>query len=575
MHYRNFKTVVYLPAWIAKNMTSEKLASDYEFLEKYIGLDKIYLETHREDIDIDKEQIVMIKNFLESKGVEVSGGITTVTPDFKGAQGGKRRLFNTMCYTDPAMREKVKEISEYTASLFDEVILDDFYFTNCSCESCIKAKGDRDWVNFRKELMMDVSKNLIVNPAKKVNPKVKMVVKYPNWRESYHFTGYLPKEEQDIFDATYIGTETRSPKYADQHLPEYLSYSLVRYMENAWPGKNGGGWFDIFQCWSSDRYLEQGYLTAFAKAKELMHFEWSNLIDNRFVGGMGIQLKKIDDMLDDVGNPTGVATYIPYESSGENHIEMRLGMIGIPIEATPNFPSNKKNILLTGSSAYDKDVVKKLSEYVKNGGEAVITTGFLKKCGDELRAAGLTEAMLTDRKINVTRYQMTGDWAGYIDDVKPIIFPEIVHGNNESWSLLNGGDGDYHTSLVLMSTYGKGRIFIVSIPDNQADIYRIPRPANDVLKRIVRTDTYASGKDFSMFTYDDGSMIFYRYVKGEVRPAHIKVYTEGDVSLFKDETNGREYKVESCEVWEDFEKHEYKYVDIILFPGEFIKAKWK
>ncbi len=575
MHYRNFKTVVYLPAWIAKNMTSEKLASDYEFLEKYIGLDKIYLETHREDIDIDKEQIVMIKNFLESKGVEVSGGITTVTPDFKGAQGGKRRLFNTMCYTDPAMREKVKEISEYTASLFDEVILDDFYFTNCSCESCIKAKGDRDWVNFRKELMMDVSKNLIVNPAKKVNPKVKMVVKYPNWRESYHFTGYLPKEEQDIFDATYIGTETRSPKYADQHLPEYLSYSLVRYMENAWPGKNGGGWFDIFQCWSSDRYLEQGYLTAFAKAKELMHFEWSNLIDNRFVGGMGIQLKKIDDMLDDVGNPTGVATYIPYESSGENHIEMRLGMIGIPIEATPNFPSNKKNILLTESSAYDKDVVKKLSEYVKNGGEAVITTGFLKKCGDELRAAGLTEAMLTDRKINVTRYQMTGDWAGYIDDVKPIIFPEIVHGNNESWSLLNGGDGDYHTSLVLMSTYGKGRIFIVSIPDNQADIYRIPRPANDVLKRIVRTDTYASGKDFSMFTYDDGSMIFYRYVKGEVRPAHIKVYTEGDVSLFKDETNGREYKVESCEVWEDFEKHEYKYVDIILFPGEFIKAKWK
>ncbi|SKA61046.1 hypothetical protein SAMN02745111_00358 [Eubacterium uniforme] len=575
MHYRNFKTVVYLPAWIAKNMTSEKLASDYEFLEKYIGLDKIYLETHREDIDIDKEQILMIKNFLESKGVEVSGGITTVTPDFEGAGGGKRRLFNTMCYTDPAMREKVKEISEYTASLFDEVILDDFYFTNCSCESCIKAKGDRDWVTFRKELMIDVSKNLIVDPAKKVNPKVKMVVKYPNWRESYHFTGYLPKEEQDIFDATYIGTETRSPKYADQHLPEYLSYSLVRYMENAWPDRNGGGWFDIFQCWSSDRYLEQGYLTAFAKAKELMHFEWSNLIDNRFVGGMGIQLKKIDDMLDNVGNPTGVATYIPYESSGENHLEMRFGMIGIPIEATPNFPSDKKNILLTESSACDKDVVEKLSEYVKNGGEAVITTGFLKERGDELRAAGLTEAIVTDRKINVTRYQMTGDWAGYIDDVKPIIFPEIVHGNNESWSLLNGGDGDYHTSLVLMSTYGKGRIFIVSIPDNQADIYRIPRLANDVLKRIVRTNTYASGKDFSMFTYDDGSMIFYRYVKEDVRPAHIKVYNEGDVSIFKDETNDREYKVESCEVWEDFEKHEYKYVDIILFPGEFIKARWK
>ena len=31
----------------------------------------------------------------------------------------------------------------------------------------------------------------------------------------------------EIFDAAYIGTETRSPKYTDQHLPEYLSYALV------------------------------------------------------------------------------------------------------------------------------------------------------------------------------------------------------------------------------------------------------------------------------------------------------------------------------------------------------------
>ncbi len=43
MHYRNFKTVVYIPAWNALRMTKEKLEADYEFIEKYIGLDKIYL----------------------------------------------------------------------------------------------------------------------------------------------------------------------------------------------------------------------------------------------------------------------------------------------------------------------------------------------------------------------------------------------------------------------------------------------------------------------------------------------------------------------------------------------------
>ena len=285
-HFNNFKTVVYIPAQVAAKFTEEKLKYDYDYLERYIGLDKVYLETHRGDTDVEREQILKVKAFLEGKGVEVSGGITTTINDFEGAEAGKQRLFQTFCYTDPAMRKRMKEISEYTAGLFDEVILDDFYFTNCTCERCIREKGDLDWTTFRRNLMRDVSKNLVVKPAKAINPKVKMVIKYPNWRESYHFTGYVPGVQRDIFDATYTGTETRSPEYTDQHLPEYLSYSLMRYMDNAWPGRNGGGWFDTYQCWSVDRYLEQAYLTAFAKAPELMLFQWSDLIDNYFVGGL-------------------------------------------------------------------------------------------------------------------------------------------------------------------------------------------------------------------------------------------------------------------------------------------------
>ena len=222
-HFNHFKTVVYVPAAVARDFTKEKLAKDYEFLEKYIGLDKIYLETHRGDCDVEASQLEMIKTFMESKGVEVSGGLTTIIGDIEGSEPGKQRLFGTFCYTDKAMRAKLIEMSETAAKQFDEIILDDFYFTNCSCESCIKAKGDRDWVTFRRDLMRDVSENLIVKPMKAVNPKVKVVIKYPNWRESYHFTGYVPEVQRDIFDATYTGTETRSVAYTDQHLPEYLS----------------------------------------------------------------------------------------------------------------------------------------------------------------------------------------------------------------------------------------------------------------------------------------------------------------------------------------------------------------
>ena len=184
-NYRNFKTAVYIPAEVAAGFTQEQLASDCAFLAKYIGIDKVYLETHRNSIDVETGQLVMIRDFLAKQGMEVSGGITATVDDFAGAEPGKQRLFGTFCYTDPAMRARLKEIAERTAALFDEIILDDFYFTNCTCERCIREKGDRDWVTFRRELMRDVSENLTVGPAKAVNPKVRMIIKYPNWRESY------------------------------------------------------------------------------------------------------------------------------------------------------------------------------------------------------------------------------------------------------------------------------------------------------------------------------------------------------------------------------------------------------
>ncbi|MCR5722275.1 MAG: hypothetical protein K6G72_08035 [Lachnospiraceae bacterium] len=574
-HFKNFKTVVYIPAQVAKGFAVDKLASDYEFLEKYIGLDKVYLETHRGDTDVDKEQLLMVKGFLESKGVEVSGGITTTINDFDGAEGGKQRLFETFCYTDPAMRKRFKEICEYTASIFDEVILDDFYFTNCTCERCIREKGNDDWVTFRRRLMKDVSENCCVKPAKAVNPKVKMVIKYPNWRESYHFTGYVPGVQKDIFDATYTGTETRSPQYTDQHLPEYLSYSLVRHMENAWPGRNGGGWFDTYQCWSMDRYIEQAYLTAFSGAQELMHFQWSDLIENPFVAAMGLQLSKIDKMMDGIGKPVGVSTYIPFDSCGENHLEMRFGMLGVPVETTPLFDTKASTVFLTESACADSDIVKKLEAYVREGGNAVITTGFLDKAGDELRAAGLTEAYLASYPAKVTRYQVTGDFAGYEEHKSPILFPVICHGNNNAWSLLNGGDGDVHAPLVLRNSYGKGRLYILAIPAAQGELYNIPESAMDVYKRVLCGQEYASGKNFSMFTYDSGEFILYRYVKSDLHTERVTIHTSKPIEALVDVETGAEFKAEKEFIFEDFKRYEGYKVTVISTPGRFVKYRFK
>ena len=117
------------------------------------------------------------------------------------------------------------------------------------------------------DLMRRVSREDVIEPAKKANPACRITIKYPNWAESYQETGYNPKAQREMFDRIYTGTETRDPVTTDQHLPRYLSFSLMTYFESMWPGHNGGGWFDTFDTHITEHYLEQAYLTAYAKPR--------------------------------------------------------------------------------------------------------------------------------------------------------------------------------------------------------------------------------------------------------------------------------------------------------------------
>lgn len=241
----------------------------------------------------------------------------------------------------------------------------------------------------------------------------------------------------------------------------------------------------------------------------------------------------------------------------------------------PEFPAGEKVIFLTESSASDPDIISKLRDYVLLGGDAVITSGFLRKMQEELHRAGLTEAHVSDRKISVRRYQLTDDNAGYIDMSDAVIFPEILHGNNASWSIVNGGDGDYHTPLLLESLYGKGRLYTLSVPENQADICKLPVEVIDVLKRIFNSDDYSSGNGYSEFTYDDGSMVFYRYVKDDVRPAHVKICSTKDVNVLLDMATGEMIESRTETVREGWNDKTYNVADVILEPGKFKWFMWK
>ena len=542
MHYKNFKTVLYcVTAWVNR-VTEEQLRKEAEFFQKYVGVDKIYLEAFRDEFS-KKEQLELIKRVMKEYNIEVSGGITTVCPDQNESDKKRQRLFNTICYCNEPMRELTKKISEYTASMFDEFIIDDFFFTQCMCEDCIREKGNRSWEEFRLAKMMEVSRDLIIGPAKKVNPNVKVIIKYPNWRESYQETGYNPGEQREIFDGIYTGTETRHGALQDQHLPRYLSYSLMRYMESVAPGRNGGGWYDPYDCDRIDTYLEQAYLTAFAKAKELMMFCWPSLAGDKRATPLGFMYQKLDRILSKVGEPTGLKVYIPFNSQGEDHIEDYLGMAGVPMEPVCDFPGYKdggrNKVLLTAAALKDEKIVEKISEFVEQGGHAIVTSGFMIGALKKSPAiTDLTSIRYNDRVLTADEFQSPssiGYGKEYIKSNSAITFPLLEHRNNASWSIMNAGHGEYHESILCFDTYGKGRLTTLVLPDMPSKIYELPAQVlTAIRKELEVSDIWIDAPaGVSVFTYDNKTFGVYAYTWDGCTPQEFTLYVKGEHKALK------------------------------------------
>ena len=335
--YSNFSLASYMFAYYAARVTDEELRQGMETYLRNVPLKKVYVENHRATTDVPVQRLREIRSIIESYGVQVSGGITsTVLVDVQQ----KPALFDTFCYTDPKHRAEYLRIVREDAEAFDEIILDDYFFTSCRCEMCLQAKGKKSWKEFRQEQMKAFSEEIVAE-AKRVNPKVNFIIKYPNWYESHQATGYNPGIQQGIFDMIYTGTETREPFYATQHLQRYESYSVMRLLENAAPGRNGGGWIDLGG--SSDnlnRFLEQAEFSYLGGAKELMMFNYPSLLNSPVLGAMDPFLRKVDAFLDQAGKPVGAAVWEPFDAEGEDQLCSYLGMCGAALELMPEFPED-------------------------------------------------------------------------------------------------------------------------------------------------------------------------------------------------------------------------------------------
>jgi len=534
--YRNFKVSTYIRAQDVARMEDDKfLKSTWETVGSQVELDKIYIETHRDAFIVPEKTIIKVKKFFLAKGMEVGGGITFTRSEPSD--------FETYSYAREDERQQVKHISEYTARFFDDIILDDFFFIDLKNDDEIAAKGSKSWTEYRLRLMADAGRELVVNPAKAVNPKVKVIVKYPNWYDHFHGLGFNLEEEPIYFDGIWTGTETRDPASA-QHLQNYLSYNIVRYFDNIAPGKNGGGWVDAGGIqMSMDRYAEQLHLTMLARTPEIILWNYMQLAEVKITprmraawqdqGGNSFRyddmvapftknnktitpttmarfadqvLHQTDNLLGHLGKPIGLVSYKPYHSSGEDFLQNYLGMIGLPMDMYPQWKEGQRQILLTQQAAKDEQIVEKIKHQLKSGGDVIITTGLLKVIKDQL--ADVVELYCGDLKAIVNDF----GWNGKSE--REFIIPQVKYFTNDAWEVvsagrpLTGGVSGY--PILLRDTYSKGTLFVLTIPDDFGNLYDYPAGALNIIRRAMSKDVgaYIEGPSkVAFFPYDNKTMV--------------------------------------------------------------------
>ncbi|MBR4458060.1 MAG: permease [Clostridia bacterium] len=560
-NYRNFKLVYYFVAAGTANAEKRALERDIRFFEKYLRPDKVYLEPFRSGVMADEEHVELCRALFAKHGVEVAGGLTTTIPTPEGDEP-KQRLFDTFCYNDERMLAELRKASAFIGRHFNEFIIDDFFFTNCTCEACRKGRDaynaahgitDGSWSAYRLALMEKVSREDVIGPAKAENPDCKITIKYPNWAESYQETGYNPAGQRKLFDRIYTGTEARDTTTSDQHLPRYLSFSLMTYFENMWPGHNGGGWFDPFSLHLTEQYLEQVYLTAFSKPKELMMFCFQALADHPYVPPLGYHLDKLDAVLDHCGAPEGVVCYLPDNSQGDDNVQDFLGMCGLPVVCTPYWPEEASGILLTRASACDPDIVEKLEPWVAKGGKALVTNGFLERTMDR-GIRRMTSIRFDGRKAHGRKYRVETNAprrpVEFPVGTEEIAIPVCEFRNNSAWALVKVSDTEESFGVLLLDTYGKGQMLTLAVPDSMPDLYRLPPEAlTRIRSEFPAARTYLEcGAGISLFAYDNGAFIVYPYATSASQPATVRIHVQGspkalEMPVRKDRRTGKPVRI--------------------------------
>ncbi|HAM09421.1 MAG: hypothetical protein A2X05_13770 [Bacteroidetes bacterium GWE2_41_25] len=363
---------------------------------KETGLTNVFIESFRGGYYAEKETLIKARDRFKKEGFDVAGCVTTVKVGKNGVGGWGQ----TPCYVNESTVLEFEKIFKYTASIFDLIMIDDFLFTECTCEDCIAAKGDLTWAKFRSDLLVEFSRDHILKPSKAENPNAKVIIKYPLWYDFFQERGYEVVRETKDYDFTWVGTETRDYNFdlKPGGTVQYNAFFIMRWLDGIGAGKAGGGWIDALGT-TPEFYVEQARQTVLGNGKEIMLFHYGSLLTetNKYDGYDGTPIKNVDKLKKEIPLLFDLARlikdkplkgiYLPKlpnsEPIKENYIFSYFGMLGLPLVPGHELTSNHASVIYTTHALKDPSFSGKLAGVLNSGKQVLITEELAKRLTDQ------------------------------------------------------------------------------------------------------------------------------------------------------------------------------------------------
>ena len=442
--------------------------------------DRVYIDGVGRGGKVDVPLLKEIAARFRAMGIKADGAMVATSP-----RGGPS------AYNNPEDLASLKERMQGLAQVFNKIILDDWLFTNATDSKSVADRGDMTWAEDRTKLILEQSKKYIIDAAKEVNPKVQVIIKFPNWYEGFAENGYDVKDEVKQFDKLAIGIETRVPETQHQHIPIYTGYFLQKWESSADAAKWVGSWLDNYgMVGQSNDYNAQVWQAVLARTPEIILWcagqLWptnpSSNVYPDFVAKLP-EFNRVAGLLN--GKSRGVPIYMPFGSTGEYNIAGYFGMAGIPLDPVTTFPKESPISIFCLNSAKDHNLASELISQLTDGKNIFMTYGLWKKLAEEGTEFKNVLSLLpySGQVSGSTFGLLQGFGEKTLKADRKFTFPGIEVTTWPETRDVTLSREDFDFPVLMRVHYLNGTIYILNMPSNSYDLLRLPVRVLDAIRR--------------------------------------------------------------------------------------------